>query len=73
MINNMMNSLFGGESFYLMGMSELYNFEKQQEDWKERIKKEFRESCNLPRKKKKRVRKNLQLEWSIANWNPFKF
>lgn len=40
---------------------------------KERIKKEFRESCNLPRKKKKRVRKNLQLEWSIANWNPFKF
>jgi hypothetical protein len=73
MINNMMNSLFGGEAFYLMGMSELYNFEKQQEDWKERIKKEFRESCNLPRKKKKRVRKNLQLEWSIANWNPFKF
>ena len=69
----MNNFLSGGEAFYLMGMSELYNFEKQQEDWKERIKKEFRESCNLPRKKKKRVRKNLQLEWSVANWSPFNF
>jgi hypothetical protein len=69
----MNNFLSGGEAFYLMGMSELYNFEKQQEDWKERIKKEFRESSNLPRKKKKQVRKNLQLEWSIANWNPFNF
>jgi hypothetical protein len=69
----MNNFLAGGEAFYLMGMSELFNFEKQQEDWKEQIKKEFRESCNLPRKKKKRVRKNLQLEWSVANWSPFNF
>lgn len=36
--------------------------------WKERILKEFRESINLPRKKKKAVRKRLNTEWSIACW-----
>lgn len=43
------------------------------ERWKERIKKEFRDSMNLPRKKKKAVRKRLYLEWDIANWNPFNY
>jgi uncharacterized membrane protein YbaN (DUF454 family) len=46
------------------------DFESRQEEWKERIVQKFRDSRNLPRKKKKAIRKNLQLEWSIACWNP---
>jgi hypothetical protein len=46
---------------------------KNQEDWKKRIKAEFRETVNLPRKKKKQKRKELNLEWAIANWNPFEY
>jgi hypothetical protein len=41
------------------------------EKWKERIKREWRESRNYPRKKKKRVRKELNIEWSVASYNPF--
>ena len=67
------NFLGGGFSFYTMAINEMFNFESQQEEWKERIKRKFRESCNLPRKKKKQIRKELQLEWSIANWSPFNF
>lgn len=67
------NFLGGGFGFYAMAMNDMFNFESQQEEWKERIKQKFRESCNLPRKKKKQVRKELQLEWSIANWSPFNY
>ena len=47
------NFLGGGFSFYTMAMNEMFNFESQQEKCKERIKQKFRESCNLPRNKKK--------------------
>lgn len=40
--------------------------------WKQRILEKYRETQNLPRKKKKAERKNLQLEWNIASYNPFK-
>jgi hypothetical protein len=49
------------------------NMMRENKEWKERIKREFRESVNLPRKKKKQVRKDLQLQWNIANWDPFKY
>ena len=41
------------------------------EEWKDRIRNQWEESKNFPRKKKKRVRKELLLDWSIACWNPF--
>jgi len=44
-----------------------------QNDWKERIKQQWQESKSLPRKQKKAKRKELNLDWSIANYNPFNF
>lgn len=46
-------------------------FSHNQEKEKERILKEWENSKNYPRKKKKRVRKELLIEWSFANYNPF--
>lgn len=43
------------------------------EEWKERIFKKFGESKSYPRKKKKKVRKELQIEYSIACWDPLGF
>ena len=44
-----------------------------QNDWKERIKQQWHDSKSLPRKQKKAKRKELNLDWSIANYNPFNF
>lgn len=43
------------------------------EDWKERLRREWQESKNLPRKQKKAKRKELELDWQIASWDPFDF
>lgn len=59
---------------YIMAMSCLFGafmgplFDNEAR--KEQIKQEFRDTVNLPRKQKKKRRKELQLDWSIANWNP---
>lgn len=45
-------------------------FEINNKEWQERIKDEWIASEKYPRKKKKKVRKSLLLDWSIANWNP---
>jgi hypothetical protein len=70
-----MDSLFsrGGELFYQMAINEMHTFENTRKQWKEKIIKKYQESSNLPRKKKKQVRKELQLDWSIACWDPFQF
>jgi hypothetical protein len=39
------------------------------EEWKDHIKKEWIESRNLPRKRKKQKRKELQLDWNFANYD----
>jgi hypothetical protein len=44
--------------------------EKQEED-KRRIINEWRDSARLPRKKKKLRRKQLAVDWSIANYDCF--
>jgi hypothetical protein len=46
---------------------------KANDKWKEKIKKEWKESVNLPRKKKKLKRKELWLDWQIASWEPLKY
>ena len=70
-----MNNFLGGELgfFFETAMNEMFVYENNREQWKQDIKRKFRESSNLPRKKKKQVRKELQLDWRIANWDPFKF
>jgi len=54
-----MNNFLGGELgfFFETAMNEMFVYENNREQWKEDIKRKFRESCNLPRKKKKEVRK----------------
>ena len=47
------------------------NMEANNEMKKDRIREQWEESKKFPRKKKKQVRKELLLDWSIANWNPF--
>jgi hypothetical protein len=58
---------------YMIGMALTMQAEMDamQEDWKERILKQWEESKKMPRKKKKKIRKELLLEWSIANYDPF--
>jgi uncharacterized membrane protein YbaN (DUF454 family) len=41
--------------------------------WKAKILEKWEESKNFPRKKKKKIRKELQLDWSIACYNPYDF
>ena len=45
--------------------------EMNQDKWKKEILAEWEKSKNYPRKKKKKVRKHLQLDWNFACWSPF--
>lgn len=62
----------GISKYAIMAFSMVNMLSDQQDQWKEEILKKWRESTNLPRKKKKKVRKELRLDWSIACWDPFK-
>ena len=55
----------------MMGMSMMDDMKTQSEERKEQILIKWEESKKMPRKMKKRVRKELLLDWSIANWDPF--
>jgi hypothetical protein len=59
----------------ILGMASMMAAEMQyqQDEWKDRIRKQWKESRNLPRKKKKALRKSLLVNWSIACWNPMEF
>lgn len=64
----------GMKSIIMAGVFIYQNFENErksnQNAWKSRIKKQWIESANYPRKKKKQTRKYLMLEWRIASWEP---
>jgi len=57
----------------LMGMALMFQstLKANQEEWKERIIEEYANLQNLPRKKKKREKKRLLLDWNIACYDPF--
>ena len=65
----MNNEYFG--SILAIGLDYMKEMQEMEKTWKARIQKEWKESKNFPRKKKKQVRKELRLEWLIACWNPF--
>jgi len=46
-------------------------FECNQSEWVKRILKEWEESKKLPRKAKKQKRKELNLDYGIATFDPF--
>lgn len=54
---------------FSMGMME--TMEVNQKQWQDEILKKWDESKKFPRKKKKRVRKELLIDWAIASWSPF--
>jgi len=54
---------------FALGMSAM--MQVQNEEWKDRILKQWEESRNLPRKQKKAKRKDLNSQWSIACLDPF--
>jgi len=58
-------------AYLMMGMGMMESLKAKSEEKKKWILEEWERSKNYPRKKKKRVRKELQLDWSIACWNPF--
>jgi hypothetical protein len=60
-------------AYLMMGMGIMEGIKSQSEKRKKEILEEWERSKNYPRKKKKKVRKHLQLDWSIACWNPFEF
>ena len=49
------------------------SFDNNMSEWRERIKADWQKTFKMPRKKKKRVRKELKLDWVIANYDPFNF
>jgi hypothetical protein len=65
----MENNIFA--TFGSIGLHFMHEMREKQEVMKERIKQEFIESRKYPRKKKKEIRKNLQLQWAIASWDIF--
>lgn len=66
-----MSMSIGTGAYLMFGMGHFADMQHQMEDWKKRILAKWEESKNYPRKKKKRVRKELQLDWSIACYDPF--
>lgn len=57
----------------MLGLGMMESIKAKSEEKKKWILEEWERSKNYPRKKKKRVRKHLQLDWSIACWNPFEY
>ena len=64
-----MNSVVG--AYLMMGMSMMEDMKSQSEERKELILQKWEESKKMPRKMKKRVRKELNVDWAIACWDPF--
>ena len=60
-------------AYLMMGMNMMNDLKTQSEERKKQILIDWEKSKNYPRKKKKRVRKELNLDWSIACWNPLEF
>lgn len=55
--------------FISLGLGMMQEIEEEKDRYKERIRKEWTESIKLPRKSKKKKRKELLLDWAIANWD----
>jgi len=52
-----------------MGIGMMNDMEEKKEDMKDKCRVQWRESMKLPRKAKKQKRKEILLDWSIADWD----
>ena len=69
-----MKNMFGAYTMLIAPfLQEMAEIQEKQEERKKQILVEWEKSKNYPRKKKKRVRKELNLDYSIACWNPLEF
>jgi hypothetical protein len=59
------------KSFIDIAMNEMASLRISQELWKDRLKKEWKQTIKMPRKMKKQKRKEIKLDWQIANYDPF--
>ena len=66
-----MNALNAYTPFLGMVLDQIDKMDEAKETFRDRVIKEWEESKKLPRKKKKAKRKELLLDWGIANWEPF--
>lgn len=57
------------KEFFRTGAEMVIEMHERNENWKNEIRKEWCDSIKLPRKKKKLRRKELLIDWSIANWD----
>lgn len=57
--------------FLEIALNELQKFGDNQKEWQKRILEDWGKTYDMPRKMKKRRRKELLLDWSFANYNPF--
>ena len=58
-------------AYLMMSLGMMESIKEKSEEKKKWVLEEWERSKNYPRKKKKQIRKELQLDWSIACWNPF--
>lgn len=56
-----------------MVMGQMAQVKSFQEKEKQRIHDEWQKTFDMPRKMKKQRRKELRLDWAIANYDPFDF
>lgn len=56
-----------------MVMGQMAQVKSFQEKEKQRIHDEWQKTFDMPRKMKKQRRKELRLDWAIANYGPFDF
>ena len=64
-----MNQMLGG--MITMALTMRNDMQSNMDEWKERILVQWEESKKMPRKKKKKVRKSLLVDWSIASYDLF--
>ena len=58
-------------AFIGMAMGIAGSIKAGQDKWKDRLRKEWQETKTMPRKMKKRRRKEIMLDWSFASYDPF--
>lgn len=60
------------EYFLDFAMKEMESIESTKASWQERLRSQWKESEKMPRKKKKKLRKSILLDWNISErMSPF--
>jgi hypothetical protein len=58
---------------WIVGINSLIEMSGNLDEWETRILNQWQESKNMPRKKKKKVRKSLELDWQLCQYGKQQF